>query len=78
MDRAMAKLGPVFRKIRKSKGISIDAVSFISGVNTVSITRFENQRTNPRIDSIELIADAIGCDLILVDREAEPKESIEE
>jgi transcriptional regulator with XRE-family HTH domain len=51
------------RSARKRKGITREHLSKISGVPVAVISRIERGKTNPRLSSVELLADALGLSI---------------
>ena len=43
-------------------------LSRMTGINKSTISQIENGRLNTTIDKVERIADALGCDVVLVPR----------
>ena len=54
-------------EIRKSKGLSQDQLSKLSGVGRVTIARIETGKISPNLQTLEKLAAALGvcvCELI--------------
>lgn len=57
---------------RLKRGLSLRAVSEISGIDTVTINRLELGKSNPRPKTVKALCDALGAsfdDLFTVDNE---------
>ena len=55
-------------EIRKSKGLSQDQLSKLSGVGRVTIARIETGKISPNLQTLEKLAAALGvcvCELIM-------------
>ena len=52
--------------IRESRGLSKSAVADVIGINRSGITRFENQQSDPRLETILRYAHAVGATLNFV------------
>jgi len=55
----MQRLGEQLRKLRSDKGISQEELAELSTVNLRTIQRIENNETNPRKSTLELICEAL-------------------
>lgn len=49
--------------IRDTKGISLRALSSMSGISKSTINRIENNKTIPNIIQLILLADALDCQI---------------
>lgn len=47
--------------IRHSKGLTLQQLANISGISRSEINAIENEKVMPRIDTLELLAIALGC-----------------
>ena len=48
------------RKLRQERGLTLDAVGYLAGVNAATISRIENGQVSPRPETIVTIAKALG------------------
>ena len=55
--------GEYARRARERKFISIKELSFISGVPKNTISRVEHDLVDPRLSTIELLAEALGVSI---------------
>ena len=55
--------GEYARRARERKFISIKELSFISGVPKNTISRVEHDLVDPRLSTIELLAEALGISI---------------
>lgn len=55
--------GEYARRAREKKFISIKELSFISGVPKNTISRVEHDLVDPRLSTIELLAEALGVSI---------------
>lgn len=46
---------------RKEKGLSLSKLSEISGVSKSGINAIENEKSSPRISTLQLLAAALDC-----------------
>lgn len=53
------------RKIREEQGLSHEATAQKAGVDILTIAKIEYGLCNPRIDTLEYIAGALGCKLVI-------------
>jgi len=53
-------VGDVIRKRRHERGLSLEELSDLAGVNKATISQVERGEANPRADTIEKIAGALG------------------
>lgn len=79
----MSTTGEKIREYRKRAGLTQAQVAQRMGIRQGTLTQYENGRRNPKYETLERIAEAIGCDVFdLVDyydpRETELVEVIEE
>lgn len=47
-------------KVRKAKGMTQRKLSILSGINRVSIARYETGRVSPNVRNLTKLADALG------------------
>lgn len=52
--------------IRKAEGMTQQQVADRAGCKRQQVERVENNRNQPRIGLVEAIADALGCQLLIV------------
>lgn len=55
--------GEYARRAREKKFISIKELSFISGVPKNTISRVEHDLVDPRLSTIEILAEALGVSI---------------
>jgi transcriptional regulator with XRE-family HTH domain len=48
------------RKIRKDRGLTIEAVAYLAGVDAATVSRIENGIVQPRSETVVTIAKALG------------------
>lgn len=48
------------KKIRKDRGLTLEAIGFLAGVDGATVSRIENGVTKPRPDTAVRIARALG------------------
>lgn len=53
------------RELRNIAGLSYEALAEKSGVSVLTIAKIETGLCNPRIDTLEYIAGALGCELVI-------------
>ena len=58
------------REIRKSRGLTLEAVAYLAGVDTATISRIENQLVTPRPETVVKIARGLGVSIDRLSREA--------
>jgi len=63
-------IGRRIAEIRKSKGLTVLQISEITGLQRSNISRIENGMYSTGIDILGKIADALNCDIDLVERGA--------
>ena len=51
------------RRLRKSAGLSVKALSSIAGVSAMSIYRYEQGKRKPDVEVAAKIASALGCSI---------------
>lgn len=56
-------IGQEIKSRRNSLGLSIDALSEMSGVSARTVQRIENGETTPRGHTLKVIAEALNCDI---------------
>jgi two-component system, cell cycle sensor histidine kinase and response regulator CckA len=52
------------RQIRQQKGLTLEQLAAVSGLNRGTIHRIELKRVSPRLDTLELLCKALGTDLL--------------
>lgn len=60
----MINLGERLRSIRKDKGISSYQLEFLSGITQATISRIENNKHSPSIDTLLKLCNALEISLI--------------
>ena len=48
-------------ELRTSKGLTLKKLEERSGVSKSEINAIENAKVSPRLDTLKLLADALGC-----------------
>ena len=48
------------RKIRKSRGLTLEAVAYLAGVYATTVSRIENDIVQPKPDTVVSIAKSLG------------------
>lgn len=48
------------REIRKSRGLTLEAVAYLAGVDTATVHRIETGRVQPKPETVVAIARALG------------------
>ena len=56
--------GTKIKEIRKQKGLTQKQLGDLCGMADSAIRRYENGNANPKIETLQKIADALGCSLI--------------
>ena len=56
-------IGQEIKQRRKLQGLSIEALSEMSGISSRTIQRIENGETTPRGHTLQAMADALNCDI---------------
>lgn len=65
--------GTKIKEIRKQKGLTQKQLGDLCGMADSAIRRYENGNANPKIETLQKIADALGCDILdLMEIEVEP------
>lgn len=59
----LVELGKRIRKVRKSKGLTIETLSYMSGVNRNYISDLERGTRNPTITILYKLAEALETDI---------------
>ncbi|MDR2449008.1 MAG: helix-turn-helix domain-containing protein [Prevotellaceae bacterium] len=54
------RIGQIFAKIRKEKGLSTYQLAELTGIRQPHISRLENGRSNASTDTINKVASALG------------------
>lgn len=55
--------GTKIKEIRQRKGLTQKQLGDLCGMADSAIRRYENGNANPKIETLQKIADALGCDL---------------
>lgn len=58
-------VGENIKKIRKQKGLTQKRLGELCGINEVQIRRYEIGKANPKIETVDKIASALGVKLVL-------------
>lgn len=61
VEESLKSIGSNFRKIRKSKGMTLQEVSDITGLRPATIADIENGNSNWTIISLMKLASALNC-----------------
>lgn len=56
--------GTKIKEIRKQKGLTQKQLGDLCGIADSNIRKYENGKQNPKIETLQKIADALGCSLI--------------
>jgi len=56
--------GTKIKEIRKRKGLTQKQLGDLCGIADANIRKYENGKQNPKIETLQKIADALGCSLI--------------
>lgn len=65
--------GTKIKEIRKQKGLTQKQLGDLCGIADSNIRKYENGKQNPKIETLQKIADALGCDIFdLTEIQAEP------
>ncbi|MDO5786050.1 MAG: helix-turn-helix transcriptional regulator [Eubacteriales bacterium] len=59
MSQISAAIGKQIRKIRNAQGITLEELSFKSGLNAAHLGQIERGLRNPTVETLERIADAL-------------------
>lgn len=65
MDPYQEAMRAQLRELRNIAGLSYEALAEKSGLSVFTICRIETGLCNPRIDTLEYIAGALGCKLVV-------------
>ena len=66
-------IGTKIKEIRKQKGLTQKQLGDLCGIADSNIRKYENGKQNPKIETLQKIADALGCDILdLMEIEVEP------
>lgn len=57
-------------KERKRQGVTQQQLSALTGINQTAISRIESKRISPTIQTVDILADALGCSLRLSKKDA--------
>lgn len=55
----------VLKQIRRIKKVKIQDLAKKTGLNVRTISLIENGKANPRIDTLEKIAEALDCKIVI-------------
>ena len=55
---------------RKRQGVTQQQLSALTGINQTAISRIESKRISPTIQTVDILADALGCSLRLSKKDA--------
>jgi DNA-binding XRE family transcriptional regulator len=61
--RAMSGVGRRIRKIRRSHGLTLDALAAKCGIAKPNLSRLENDKVTPRVETLQRIALALHSEL---------------
>lgn len=61
----MEGFGPRIREIRKNRGLTLDQLSDLSGIDRSTIWAYEVERHTPNMYTVELLLDALGYEVVL-------------
>lgn len=61
----MNNIGPQIRKIRKAKKLTQGELAAVSGVAVATISAYETQSYTPNTDTVLLLLDALGYELVI-------------
>jgi transcriptional regulator with XRE-family HTH domain len=61
--RRMSELGPILVSARRKAGMTLRDVSEKSNLSRATIINYEKGRRMPRVDDLQKIADALGCEV---------------
>jgi transcriptional regulator with XRE-family HTH domain len=62
----MSALGPRIRSLRESRGWNLTDLAARTGLDPANLSRLERGEGNPRLSTLERLADALGCRVNLV------------
>ena len=51
------------RKIREQRGLTLQAVAYLAGVDAATISRIENEQVRPKPETVVVIARALGVSI---------------
>lgn len=57
--------GQEVRRLRQKRGLSLDQLAGIAGVSRLTVMHLEQGRASTRLFTLEQVADALDCRLIL-------------
>ncbi|HKI86410.1 MAG TPA: helix-turn-helix transcriptional regulator [Thermoanaerobaculia bacterium] len=60
----LAQIGAAIRKVRESRGLSIEALAGEADLHTVSVSRIEGGTQNLTWQALSNLADALGVEMI--------------
>lgn len=75
MNDLLTKLGEAIRRRRKSQGMTLAVLSERSGVTLGYISQIETGKNAPSLPTLKRLADAVGCPMAMLVREAEVVET---
>jgi XRE family transcriptional regulator, master regulator for biofilm formation len=59
----MEKVGAKIREIRERKGLSLREVAKRLGIGHAYLSRVENDKVSPNVETLAKIAEALGCEI---------------
>ena len=65
------QIGSKIQELRVQRGLSVRQLAEMSGVIYSNISKIENGRYNVSVDILGKIADALGVELTMIEKEAE-------
>jgi transcriptional regulator with XRE-family HTH domain len=65
------QIGSKIQELRVLRGLSVRQLAEMSGVIYSNISKIENGRYNVSVDILGKIADALGVELTMIEKEAE-------
>ena len=60
-----AEFGARLREKRNSRGLTQTNIYDLTGVAEVTVNRIERAKTSTTLSTLALVADAMGCDLVI-------------
>ncbi len=58
------------REIRKARGLTLEAVGYLAGVDAATVSRIENRQVQPKPETVVAIARALGVSVNRVSSKA--------
>ena len=58
------------REIRKARGLTLEAIGYLAGVDAATVSRIENGRVQPKPETVVAIARALGVSVNRVSSKA--------